>query len=187
LQQMPRFLSSFSRSMLETLFARNPSPRCHAVAAGPAFGLRICGIFFALALSAFGAPKIEFANTTFDFGKVPAGQIITHGFTFTNTGDQVLQIKDVRPSCGCTTTSGWEREIMTGKTANIPIRFNSTEYTGPIHKTVIIICDDPAQTNLVLHIQGTIWRPIEVTPEGVVFITSSDRLTNETKIVRIVN
>ena len=59
--------------------------------------------FFAIISSAVGGPKIEFAEPKFDFGKVPAGEIIKHAFAFTNTGDQTLEIKDVRPSCGCTT------------------------------------------------------------------------------------
>jgi hypothetical protein len=40
---------------------------------------------------------------------------------------------------------------------------------------------------LILHIQGAIWRPIEVTPDNATFLASSDARTNEIKVVRIVN
>src|SRR5689334_8422174 len=90
--------------------------------------------FSAIITVAAGEPKIEFAEPIFDFGKVPAGPMINHVFTFTNTGDQVLEIKDVRPSCGCTTTGEWDHQVQPGKSGSIPVRFNSANYTGPIHK-----------------------------------------------------
>src|SRR5213075_1746004 len=115
-----------------------------------------------------------------------AGPMIDHVFAFTNTGDEVLEIKEVRPSCGCTTTGEWDHEVQPGKGGSIPVRFNSANYTGPIHKTVIVVCNDPSQTtHFVLHIQGTIWRPIEIMPESATFATSSDTQTNEVKVVRI--
>jgi hypothetical protein len=132
-------------------------------------------------------PKITFSDTTFDFEKIRAGEIVNHTFIFTNIGDQVLEIKDVRPSCGCTTAGAWEHEVQPGKSGGIPVRFNSTEYTGPVHKTIIIVCNDPSETNLILHLRGTIWRPIEVTPENATFLASSDGRTNEIRVVRILN
>jgi len=146
-------------------------------------------VIFSAVITSLAAdgPKIKFANSTFDFEKIPAGEIVNHAFVFTNIGDQVLEIKDVRPSCGCTTAGAWEHEIQPGKTGSIPVRFNSTEYTGPIHKTVIIVSNDSSETNLILQIRGTIWRPIEVTPDNATFLASCDDRTNQTRVVRIVN
>jgi hypothetical protein len=149
--------------------------------------LFVLSAFSAVMFSAVAGPKIEFGEPTFDFGKLAAGPMINHVFTFTNTGDKVLEIKDVRPSCGCTTAGDYDHQVQPGKGGSIPVRFNSANYTGPIHKTVIIICNDPSETNLVLHIQGTIWRPIEVTPDSATFLLSSDTQTNEVKVVRIVS
>src|SRR5262249_11195804 len=82
--------------------------------------------FFAVVTGfATTGPKMEIAEPTFDFGKVPAGPMINHAFTFTNTGDQVLEIKDVRPSCGCTTAGEWDHQVQPGKQGSIPVRFNS--------------------------------------------------------------
>ena len=148
-----------------------------------------CGVVLTLLVGDLAAagPKIQFAQEAYDFGKIPAGEIINHIFTFTNTGDQLLEINDVRPSCGCTAAGSWEHKVEPGKSATIPIRFNSTEYTGDIHKTVIVVSNDPSETNLVLHIRGTIWRPIAVTPDNAVFLANTETQTNETKVVHIVN
>jgi hypothetical protein len=43
-------------------------------------------------------PAITFDTPEFNFGKIPAGQDITHDFWFTNTGTGPLEILSVKPS-----------------------------------------------------------------------------------------
>jgi hypothetical protein len=49
------------------------------------------------------------------------------------------------------------------------------------------MCNDPANSKIVLQITGTVWKPIEVTPATAVFNVSDESQTNVTKVVRIVN
>ena len=42
-------------------------------------------------------PAISFAEPNWDFGRVKAGDDITHEFVFTNTGTGPLEILEVRP------------------------------------------------------------------------------------------
>jgi hypothetical protein len=81
----------------------------------------------------------------------------------------------------------WARRVEPGKTGSIPIRYTASYIGGEISKTVIVYCNDPAQTNVVLHINGMVWEPVDVTPAYVMFGANSDRETNETQVVRIVN
>ena len=48
-------------------------------------------------------PKIAFDDESHNFGTIKEGLIAEYTFKFKNTGDQPLILKDVRPSCGCTT------------------------------------------------------------------------------------
>jgi len=41
-------------------------------------------------------------NGSFDFGTVTEGEIVSHTFSFTNTGSEPLIISDAKGSCGCT-------------------------------------------------------------------------------------
>jgi len=132
-------------------------------------------------------PRIEFGGTAFNFGKTNAGEVVRHDFVFTNTGTATLEITDVRPGCGCTTAGGWDRRVEPGKTGAIPLQFNSTGFGGSVTKSATVICNDPGKSNVVLQITGIVWRPIEVTPSMTVFNVSSERQTNETKVVRIVS
>src|SRR5262249_52947955 len=96
------------------------------------------------------APRIEFAGTTFDFGRVESGEPVKHNFVFTNTGNALLEIRDVHPGCGCTTAGAWDKQVEAGKTGVIPVQFNSGGYGGRITKSVYVTCNDPASTNVVL-------------------------------------
>jgi hypothetical protein len=130
-------------------------------------------------------PKIQFAGTNFDFGKVDSGAIVKHDFILTNVGDQVLEITNVRPACGCTTAGHWDRSVKPGQTGIIPIQFNTAGYGGEVLKTISVSCNDPAQTNLTLQLKGTAWKAIDVSPLYAMFNLLADTRTNETRAIRI--
>ena len=132
-------------------------------------------------------PKIRFAETVYDFGKVGAGELVKHDFVFTNIGTAVLEIKDVRPGCGCTTAGTWDHQVEPGRTGVVPLQFNSAAFGGMVMKQATVTCNDPAQPSIALQIKGTVWKPIEITPTMAVFNVSSESESNETKTVRIVN
>ena len=132
-------------------------------------------------------PKIQFAEMVYDFGKVNSGELVKHTFVFTNIGTAILEIKDVRPGCGCTTAGTWDKEVEPGKTGSIPLQFNSANFGGTVMKQATVTCNDLSQSNVVLQIKGTVWKPIEITPTMAVFNISSEAQTNDTKVVRIVS
>jgi hypothetical protein len=125
--------------------------------------------------------------TVYDFGKVSAGELVKHSFIFTNTGDQVLEITAVQPSCGCTTAGEWSRKVEPGKTGMIPLQFNSANFSGPVTKHATVSSNDKAHAQTALQIKGTVWRPIEVTPQFAVLNVMPEAATNPPTKVRIVN
>src|SRR5262245_20732698 len=68
------------------------------------------------------SPKIVFLTPSFDFGKARTGDSVKHTLVFTNIGDATLEISNVRPGCGCTTTGEWTKKVEPGKTGTIPIQ-----------------------------------------------------------------
>src|SRR2546425_12836793 len=75
-------------------------------------------------------PKIQFQTSVYDFGKIKSGEPVKYTFVFTNTGDAVLILANVQPSCGCTTAGEWSHQVEPGKTGTIPVQFNSANYGG---------------------------------------------------------
>src|SRR5205814_1245330 len=80
--------------------------------------------------------KIQFDDPVYDFGKVNSGEVVKHEFVFTNIGTATLEIKDVRPGCGCTTAGTWDKLVKPGKEFELQITavppFNSPSIIAPI-------------------------------------------------------
>ncbi len=153
--------------------------------AQPAAGVQVSST--APAAERAAGPKIVVTEPVFSFGRQEFGQVIEHTFIVTNTGDQPLEIRDVRPSCGCTLVGSWDREVGPHKFGGIPVVYRPGPFDRDVHKTIILVCNDVTQTNVTLHIQGTIWKPIEVTPAIASFTLGSDSDAPETRRLRIVN
>ena len=132
--------------------------------------------------------RIQFASMDFDFGKVTVGVPVKHEFVFTNTGDTVLIVSNVQPTCGCTTAGAWSHEVAPGQTGIIPLQFNSNPNgVGQVLKNINVTTSDPEHQTLTLHLHGTVWSPIEVSPAVAFFNVAPDAISNSTVTVRIAN
>lgn len=140
-----------------------------------------------LAPATNSGPRIVFAQTSYDFGKVESGELVKYSFGFTNAGNQTLQISEVRPGCGCTTAGNWDKEVAPGKTGTIPIAFSSAGYGGMVQKTISVTCNDPNQSSVMLQFTGTVWKPIEVSPAYATFSFGPDVQTNQTAVLRVLS
>lgn len=90
--------------------------------------------------------KIELRESTYDFGEIISGDIVTHVFSFTNTGDQPLLIMDAKGSCGCTVPQFPIKPIAPGETASITVQFNSRNKFGQRNQRVTLTTNtQPAQ------------------------------------------
>ena len=94
---------------------------------------------------------INFAETEFNFGKVMAGEKVSHTYTFTNTGNEPLIISNAKGSCGCTVPE-WPREpIAVGGTGEVTVVFDSKNKKGPRNQKVTLTANtDPPQTFIYL-------------------------------------
>ena len=97
--------------------------------------------------------KITFEETVLEIGKISQGEVITHDFKFTNTGNAPLLIATVDGSCGCTIPRNWPTEkILPGEGGVIEVEFDSDGLTGTQVVSVIISANTfPAATQLVLN------------------------------------
>ncbi|WP_367391322.1 DUF1573 domain-containing protein [Lewinella sp. LCG006] len=127
--------------------------------------------------------EISFTETTFDFGTVEEGTIVTHVFTLTNTGQEPLVLTDAKGSCGCTIPQ-WPREpLAPGETASITVEFNSKNKMGKRNQRVTVTANtDPAQS--FIYLTG------EVTPRSDVDFTispSTDELEEDASQVEAID
>lgn len=114
-------------------------------------------------------PIIFFENPDFDFGKVYKGNKVEHVFKFENRGNDTLEIKKVKPSCGCTAAVLSNNTILPGKTGEVKATFNSRSYRGTVRKTIAVLSNDPDTPSHKLTISGEIIEEISVKPQNINF------------------
>ncbi|MBM3855648.1 MAG: DUF1573 domain-containing protein [Verrucomicrobia bacterium] len=134
-----------------------------------------------------GGPRAQFSGTVVDFGRVMPTEIRKHEYIVANDGTATLVITHVAPGCGCTTTGTWDKEIPPGQTGRIPIEFNPSTFSGAIVKSIVVETNEAVQSSHVLEIRANVWRPFEIHPAHVAFMTVEGEPREETRIVRILN
>ncbi len=80
---------------------------------------------------------------------------VTCIFNVTNTGSQPLIIKNVKPSCGCTSPDWTKTPIAPGKAGYIKATYNPRNRPGKFHKTLTVLSNSETPTK-VLIIQGKV-------------------------------
>lgn len=85
--------------------------------------------------------KIEWMETTYDFGSVANGPALRHRFEFTNVGTQPLKIQDVRLSA-TNTIADWTRQpILPNDTGWVELEMLTAQNLGKFRRTVIVLAN----------------------------------------------
>lgn len=104
-----------------------------------------------------------------DFGVVNKGQRVTHEFQIRNDGAAVLQITEVRPSCGCT-VADFDKTVAPGETGKVKATVDTRNFKGGIAKSVRVYTNDPANPQIDLVIKANVRSQVEVDPGYARFI-----------------
>lgn len=81
---------------------------------------------------------VSFEEESHNFGKIKDGDKVQHIFKFKNTGTEKLVVKNVKPSCGCTTPEWTKDPIEPGGEGFIQIEFDSSGKVGTQNKSVTV-------------------------------------------------
>lgn len=111
---------------------------------------------FIVAQNSKKAPKAEFKNGTYDFGKVNESVgSVSHTFTFKNVGSSPLIVQRVQAACGCTVAEYPKEPIMPGAEGNIKVTFRTTGNIGAFNKSLTVFSNVPDEV-YVLHLKGEV-------------------------------
>ncbi|MGR3809163.1 DUF1573 domain-containing protein [Jiulongibacter sp. NS-SX5] len=91
--------------------------------------------------------RLEFEETSHDFGEITEGDVVSYAFKFKNVGTDPVEIAAVNVSCGCTVASKPAAPVGVGQEDEIVINFNSKGKVGQNRKTVGVISN--ARNNAV--------------------------------------
>jgi len=121
-------------------------------------------VFLLLAAPALAAPSISVEKPVHDFGTVTQGEKVDHLFSVKNRGDEPLTINQIRSSCGCTAATLSATTISPGKSGDVKVTFDSTNFAGQVTKTVQLDSNDPRNPSTMLTMQGKVSEIIAANP-----------------------
>ena len=84
---------------------------------------------------------VSFKDSILHKGKIKEGEMLTVEFEFTNTGTEMLIIKNVTASCGCTIPEKPEEPIAPGNTGKIKATFDSRGRAGMNQKVITVVAN----------------------------------------------
>jgi hypothetical protein len=94
-------------------------------------------------------PAIEIAEANFDFGTINQGDKVEHVFKFKNIGKNDLYVMNAQASCGCTIPEWTKEPVKPGNNGEIKIKFDSTGKSGEVQKTVTLMTNTEAGSELI--------------------------------------
>lgn len=102
-------------------------------------------------------PILEFALTTWDFGSVREGEVVSHVFEFKNTGNEELIITDIQTTCGsCTSVTLSGRKIAPGKKGEVTVTFDSHNYEGQVWRKVYLTTNNKEEPTSMLSFKAEV-------------------------------
>ncbi len=95
-------------------------------------------------------------ETQFNFGKVKEGTTVSHTFELVNKGSDVLNIKDIRTSCGCTAALVSSSTLKPGEKGTLKVDLDTKGRQGKMSRTISIMSNDSEQSTKVITIYAEV-------------------------------
>ncbi len=143
--------------------------------------------FIAAANPSMAAPPpaaVAVPGNIYEFDSVVEGAVIVHEFQIENNGDDMLKIKKIETSCGCTTAE-YSAEIEPQSTGRVVVRADTDGYGGAkFHQIITVHTDHPIFEKLVLEMVGQVEKFADVSPRSLMMKGSvNDDLVGQVRIV----
>lgn len=120
---------------------------------------------------ALAQPKLEIVGgDTYNWGQVkPSANPLKGTLRLKNAGNQPLEIKSVKPSCGCTATKLDKNVLDPGEVASVDVSLSIGAATGPVTKTITITSNDPNNETKVVYLRAEVIRALQLSMPYIAF------------------
>lgn len=135
-------------------------PTSALVAAEPAIGQEEAEI---IPQASQPAPKITFEKLVHDFGEVAPGTKQVGEFKFTNTGDSLLKVTEVKRCCGVVAKLVKE-EFAPGESGALKVEYRSSARAGVMSKKLYVSSNDQINPKVELAIKAKIVSKVAYEP-----------------------
>ncbi|MFH1052005.1 MAG: DUF1573 domain-containing protein [bacterium] len=133
----------------------------------------------------YSKPKMVFeCGRTYDWGKVkPKDSPLKADIKIYNKGKDTLEIKRVKPMCGCTTAPLSKKTLPPGDSAVLKVTLNIEHYEGVVNKKISFTTNE-MNSESFLEITANVFQPITLFPNR--YLNFSRMYTNNESITKLV-
>jgi hypothetical protein len=124
----------------------------------------VTGLIALTAAVAQAGPIVKIEPNYLDFGVMKQHESRSAEVIISNVGDQPLKIREVKASCGCTTTALAKDLLQPGESVPLQIDFSSKSFSGKQTKVVEIYTDDPRHGYLEVLVQAYVKLELIIDP-----------------------
>jgi len=121
------------------------------------------------AQSSSRGPRISCPRETWDFGKAAQQKELKHAFEIKNTGDDVLEIRQVIPSCNCAAAMPEKKRLSPSESTVINVTLKTLTFKGRLEKIITVVSNDRHRPQLRLNVSGEVLPPYYVKPSSFNF------------------
>jgi len=100
-------------------------------------------------------PRAYVPITSYDFGDIYKGEVISQLFVIRNEGDADLRIESLSAGCGCSVIDS-DRVIPPGGEGKAELQVNTSSQSGQINKIATLHTNDAERPNIVLSLSANI-------------------------------
>ena len=132
------------------------------------------------------APKIQFEQTVYDFGKTAQVATVSGVFKFKNAGDGVLKLEPPQTSCGCT-VAGLKPDILQpGETGELAFTLHLGQVKTLFDKRITVKSNDPQTPEVSLAIKADYTplydvKPLTLAPQLAFGVNETTQFTTITR------
>ncbi len=119
-------------------------------------------------------PRLMFESVTCDFGEIGPGTKNVGEFKFENAGDDLLIIKDVTKSCGCTPFTLEKKEYEPGESGTLKVSYRATARPGSVKKHLYVSSNDKTKPKIALAVKATIVQKVEFEPKQLKLLLNKE-------------
>ena len=93
-------------------------------------------------------PVMKMDKMEHDFGTIVNGTPVETIFKYTNTGNSMLVVSNIKSTCGCTVPSNYTKEVAPGQTGQFTVKFNG-KGNGKVSKSLTMTTNTEKGTEVV--------------------------------------
>jgi hypothetical protein len=125
--------------------------------------------------------QIFFPELIHDFGKVPVKSKLDYCFSFSNAGNQPLEIKNIYKSCGCTATTLGKKVLDPDESSEIKVVWDVGRKPGKQRRIITIFSNDPDHPKTKLTVTAEVQSPASTTQKTASKTTQTNQTASPTE------